>query len=183
MDWREFVASMVGSLAWPFGVVILVLILRGPLTAILGRGPLSSLKVGPMGAEAKWQEVRADVVAGSAPKRLSSPDGDVDLSDVDDLAEQSPAEAIEAAYVMLLAELRRIVGGKRPELLKDNPKAHVLLKSAYHDGVLSRENAEALRGMLTLRDLTVQRPETATTDRANDFIVMARAVLYALSRA
>ena len=49
MDWREFVASIVGSLAWPLAVVILVLVLRGPLTAILGRSPLSSLKVGPTG--------------------------------------------------------------------------------------------------------------------------------------
>lgn len=187
MDWREFVASIVGSLAWPLAVVILVVVLRGPLTAILGRSPLSSLKLGPTGAEVKWQElaaeVRAEVVASSASNRAAAPDGDIDLSDLDGLAERSPAQAIEVAYSTLLTELRRIAGENNPDLVKDNPTAHVLLKSASRDGVLTRENAEALRGMFTLRDLTAQRPDTATPDRAVDFIVMARAVLYALSRA
>lgn len=186
MDWREFAASIVGSLAWPAAVVVLVVLLRSPLVAILGRSPLRRLKLGPTGAEVEWHqiaaEVRAEVVAASSPMHHPSPADDLDSSDIDGLAMRSPAKAIEAAHGVLIAELSRIVGEAKPELLEGAPGPHVLLKLARRDGVLSRENAEAVRGMLTLRDLTARRPETATPDRAIDFIVMARAVLYALGR-
>ena len=53
MSWREFVASLVDSLAWPVAVVVLVTLLRSQLAALLKSvGPLRWLRVGPAGAEA-----------------------------------------------------------------------------------------------------------------------------------
>lgn len=135
-------------------------------------------------AELEWQqlaaEVRAEVVSSKVSAGASPIDGvSEDLSELDGLAARSPADAIEVASSVLLGELRRLVQEAKPELLADDTSPHVLLKTARHEGVISRENAEALRGMLTLRDLTAHRPETATVERAVDFIVMARAVLSA----
>jgi hypothetical protein len=188
VDWREFIASLVDSAAWPIAVVAIVALMRTRLTRILENGALHRLKLGPAGAELEWQqvaaEVRAEVVSSKASTGGSPIDGGPgDLSELDGLAARSPADAIGVASSVLLGELRRLVRESKPELLADYPSPHVLLKTAHHEGVISRENAEALRGMLTLRDLTAHRPETATVERAVDFIVMARAVLYALSRA
>jgi hypothetical protein len=159
------------------------------MVELLGSSPLRRLKVGPAGAEVEWHqvaaEVRAEVVAASGSAKRPSPfdaDGAADLSDLDGLAERDPARAIGVAYAMLLGELRAIVDERKPELLGGDPNQYALVKMAYREGVISRENAEALRGLLTLRDLTENRPQAATVEKAVDFIVMARAVLYALTR-
>jgi hypothetical protein len=187
VDWREFVASLVDSAAWPAAAVATVLLLRSRMGDLLSSSPLRRLKVGPGGAELEWAqvaaEVRADVVASPSPKRPSpfEIDGAADPADLDGLAEREPAKAIEIAHALLLGELRAKVAERKPELLEGDPSPFALVKAADREGVISRADAEALRGMLTLRDLTAHRPHTATVDRAIDFIVMARAVLYALS--
>jgi hypothetical protein len=176
----------VDSAAWPIAVVAIIALVRGRLADVLQSSPLQRLKLGPAGAELEWQQVAAEVRAEVASSRASIRGSRIDqesedLAELDGLAARSPADAIEIAHSVLLTELRRLVQEAKPELLEGDANPHVLLKTAYHEGVISRENAEALRGMLTLRDLTAHRPDTATVEKAVDFIVMARAVLYALS--
>ncbi len=189
MEWREFIASLVDSLAWPAALVILVALMRHHLGELLDSGGrLQRLKVGPAGAEIEWHalaaEVRAEVAAGPGSPRSSSPldDTGVDLSELDGLAERSPADAIRVASAALIGELDRMVKERNAPLLAEPATPHILVKSAYHAGVITKETGEALRGLLTLKDLTEQRPETATVEKAVDFIVLSRAVLYALSR-
>jgi hypothetical protein len=189
MEWREFIASLVDSLAWPGAIVVIVALVRSHLTDLLS-GQLRRLRLGPGGAELEWQavahDVRADVVATA--RRMPTPQQDlagagVDLDNLDGLAARDPAEAIRATAAILLGELRRIVESGKPELLESTSNDYALTSAAARERLISQADAEALRGMLTLRDLSAHRPETATTERAVDFIVMSRAVLYALSRA
>lgn len=50
MAWREFVASVVDSLAWPASAVVIVALLRRQLAALL-QSPLSRLRAGPVELE------------------------------------------------------------------------------------------------------------------------------------
>ena len=61
MDWLQFLASIIGSLAWPLALVVIVLILRRQLVDILRR--LKRLKYGEAEAEfgEKLEEVEEDI--------------------------------------------------------------------------------------------------------------------------
>lgn len=52
MNWREFVASLVGSVAWPLAAVIALALFRRQVTALL-EAPLRRLKAAPF--ELSWQ--------------------------------------------------------------------------------------------------------------------------------
>jgi len=45
-----FVASLVHSLAWPAGIVVVVIVLRRPIGVVLGRG-VRRLRAGPVEVE------------------------------------------------------------------------------------------------------------------------------------
>jgi hypothetical protein len=60
MDWMEFIASLVDSLAWPAAVLAVVFILRKKLALEFGRltqrSRMTRLKAGPAGVEFELQE-------------------------------------------------------------------------------------------------------------------------------
>jgi hypothetical protein len=67
-------------------------------------------------------------------------------------------------------------------LVADSGNPNVLVKSAYHGGVITKETGEALRGLLTLRALADRDPNGVSVEWAVDYILLARAVLYAVGR-
>ena len=190
MDWREFIASLVDSLAWPAAAVALVALVRSRLEDLLSlrSGPLRRLKVGPGGAELEWQEVAAEVKASSVRAHAALPTSPLDddaepLTHLDALAERNPAEAIRQASGIVMGELRRIVEARGVELLVPGSKdPNILVKSAYRGGAITKESGEALRGLLTLRALAERDPENVPVEKAVDYILLAQAVLYALGR-
>jgi uncharacterized phage-associated protein len=50
MSWREFVASLVSSLAWPLSLATIAWLLRRQLAALLD-GPVKRWKAGPVEIE------------------------------------------------------------------------------------------------------------------------------------
>jgi hypothetical protein len=58
VGWQAFVASLVHSLAWPAGVVAVVVVLRKHIGVALGRG-LRRVKAGPV--EVEFDQVQAQV--------------------------------------------------------------------------------------------------------------------------
>lgn len=59
MGWQAFVASLVHSLAWPAGVVTVVVFLRKPIRAVLSQALLRRLKAGPL--EVEFDQIQAEV--------------------------------------------------------------------------------------------------------------------------
>jgi hypothetical protein len=47
VGWLAFVASLVRSLAWPAGVLAVVIVLRRPIGVVLGQG-VRRLRAGPV---------------------------------------------------------------------------------------------------------------------------------------
>ena len=181
MDWRDFIASIVDSLAWPAAVVVLAVLMRRHVADLLAR--VSRLKVSPSSLELEWPEAIARTKVSSARALdVSLEDDEPELGHLDGLAERNPAEAIRQAFGIVIGELRRLASDRNVEMLVDSDNPQILIKSCYGAGVITKETGEALRGLLTLRDLAERDPERVTVERAVDFILLARAVLYALSR-
>jgi hypothetical protein len=58
VNWQAFVASLVQSLAWPAGVLAVVIVLRKPIGVALGRG-IRRVKAGPV--EVEFDQLQAEV--------------------------------------------------------------------------------------------------------------------------
>lgn len=181
MDWREFIASIVDSLAWPVAVVVLVVLLRARLAELLGSGPLRRLKLGPGGAELEWEQAVVEVAASSV-RALPSQDGlDDELDNLERMAERTPDAAMQQAFAVVERELLRVIDESKIELVANDRRPHILIKSAYHGKLITKETGEALRGLVTLRDLAARDPQGVSREKAIDYLVLVRAVLYALS--
>ncbi len=58
MNWQAFVASLVQSLAWPAGVLAVVIVLHKPIGVALGRG-IRRVKAGSV--EVEFDQLQAEV--------------------------------------------------------------------------------------------------------------------------
>jgi hypothetical protein len=186
VDWREFIASLVNSLAWPLAVLAVVMLLRSQIRTLFD-GTLQRLKLGPAGAEFEWAQVERDtaVAAAGSIASISGPDGegvDAELDAIIPLIETMPAVAVRRSFDVLERELRRIVEDRQLELPYENPDVNGLIRAAYHGGAITKDTGNALRGLVELRNLSEHDPSgTRTTpEKARDFLALTRSVLYAL---
>jgi len=99
VDWKQFFASMIGSLAWPVVVVALLILLRKHLASMAER--LEELTL-PGGAKAKFD--RQLDVARTESERIIVPDvaetegPSLTLSDEAQLANKFPEAAVSEAF-------------------------------------------------------------------------------------
>jgi hypothetical protein len=59
MSWREFIASLVSSLAWPVTVAVCVVVFRRQISKLMSGLVLRRFKAGPGGVEAEFESVLA----------------------------------------------------------------------------------------------------------------------------
>lgn len=172
MDWKEFLASLVGSLAWPVALVVVLLVFRGSVRGLLN-GSLRKLRVGPGGAELEWQEAAGEAAVEAVAAAVSSRPSDGEGDALAALAKTDPAGAVLKAHGELWMLLRQAagdtIGGGRPAV-----------RSAASQGLISEKTAKALEGLLVLRNLAAHRPEEVTEERATDYVTLSAAVRFAL---
>lgn len=185
MDWRAFFASVVGSLAWPLVVLLIVLLLRRQLIGLFD-GPLSRLKLGPGGVEAEWDR-QLEAAAANTARALPAPQGpDVEdrLEAIEKLIDRTPVIAVRMCFDVVLDELRRLIVARDVDVPDTGrePTVHLLIKAAYHGGAITKPTGEALRALETLVRLTENDPSGTRTTPANarEFFTIARTTLFAL---
>jgi hypothetical protein len=182
MDTKQFIASLVSSLAWPTAVFGIALLFRKQLTDLL-TGPLRRLKAGPGGVELEFERILPKVQAQvEAPKpderekRLSEPSSD-ELAEV---AQRSPAAAVLGAYARLEAELRTRLA-KAGDERADKLAGQRLVHAALERGLISEQTAEGIEGVMLLRNLSAHgREGDLSVERALDYITLVDALLYAI---
>ncbi len=190
MGWQGFVASLVQSLAWPAGVMAVVIVLRKPIGVALGRG-VRRVKAGPVEVEFDQlqAEVREELARNPelAETQVPAPVGQAPApvgslrEDLARLAEASPRAAVLAAYERIearLVEMLDSVGA--PSFSAVGGRA--LARLARQHDLISDETLTAVEGLSILRDLTAHSPrDDIGVDRARDYLALADAVLYVLS--
>jgi hypothetical protein len=188
VGWQAFVASLVHSLAWPAGVVAVVVVLRKHIGVALGRG-IRRLKAGPVEVEfdqfqaevreelARSPELAAAQVpasAGQAPAPVSSLREDLSM-----LADIAPRAAVMEAYGRIEERLAEMLGDLA-EPLQRRLSGREMARLARERGLISDETLGAIEGLSVLRNLVAHARDDIDVDRARDYLALADAVLYAL---
>ena len=182
-DEDPFVASLVQSLAWPAGVVAVVIVLRKPIGAVLGQG-VRRVKAGPV--EVEFDQLQAEIreeLARSpelADAQVPAQIGSLSLGEeLSRLAEVAPETAVMTAYRRIEERLTEILDGD-DALPRDWVTGRQLAKIAWERGLISEEARAAIDGLSVLRNLTAHVGGDISADRARDYLALADAVLYAL---
>jgi hypothetical protein len=104
------------------------------------------------------------------------------LSKLEQMADVSPREAVDGTYRLVEMILRNLLIHNNVELPPGEQTVDKVIKAAFLAGIITKETAQTLRGLAVLHDLTVDGPsgEQTTADKAKDYIVLARTVLYVL---
>ena len=177
-----FAASLVHSLAWPAGVIVVVTVLRRPIGVALGRG-VRRVRAGPVEVEFDQglaevrQELRrgTDLAAGgAAPGAVSLPE------ELTRLAEASPRAAVLEAFERIEARLRELLDGAGIDT-DGTLGGAALARLAQRRGLVSEETLNAVEGLAVMRNLVAHnRTDTVGVERARDYLALADAVLYPL---
>jgi hypothetical protein len=169
----EFTSSVVGSLAWPTCVLLIVLALRRGLINMLVSGPLKALKAGPSGLELEyfdrtltdakvnaglpaenprkpfWRRMRTKV---SAAPLDSSEQREYAFEDMKHLAKMAPAAAILESFGRLEKTLRDKMNSLyEHDVTSRGPWLELVTLADVH-GVLTGPEARSVRELGTLRN-------------------------------
>src|ERR1035441_8526007 len=163
----QFIASIIGSVAWPAVACALVFILRRPLTDMLQRGRLKRLKAGPSGLEVedfdeKLQEARAELgdIPAEQVESLSSPTAptsgqvarDDFLDEMKQLAEVAPSVVVLESFARLERVLRDAVEPD-PQVRGRPASVVALARQAAEQGLITESEFAAFKDVTVLRNV------------------------------
>lgn len=182
MDWREFVASIVDSLAWPAGIAVIVLLLRRQIGALL-EGRVKSLQAGPVALEF-WEEQVAEVgVAIASGETPPSPELDPEIQRIAELADQTPVVAVRQAFGLVQRRLHEIGNAAGITMPTQMPVAQVA-GSLRDMGHITARSEDAIRGLSIMHKLAARDDGSGlavTVEQAREFVVLVQVLVYALS--
>jgi hypothetical protein len=178
------------GIAWPVVILILVLIFKSKVSDLLGRvaeaeGFGLKAKFDPAKAEPAVAVATATAVAqaGAAIATGTAHDATVKtreslVSKLGPTAEQDPRLAVLAAW----SEVEKVLLEKMREANIAHPErvtGQQLVDTALRKGAINRQTAEAIRGLLTLRNLAAHG-QNVETSKANEYLALCDAVIYAI---
>ena len=170
MDWLTFIASIVGSLAWPSVVVGVLLFLRKELPSIV-----RSLR------KLKFRDVEMEfgeaAKALAAETKLAVPTSGVDftilgqsynavLNRLNDLAEISPRATILEAWLLVETSAANYLGKHHDALRATYPGPLRILEGLRQAEVLTLPQEAAFEHLRRLRNDAVHTPEAEFTSKS-----------------
>ena len=192
----EFVAGLVGDLAWPAVIVVLVVLFRRPIATLIS--DVSEGEAGPGGVKFKraWRRtaeavarleaaspINADRPETTLPAVTSDPSNDAerDPSPVERYhAATQPELALQGANRQLADRLREVLGEESTGSPRLSNDVTTLAERAFKRGLISAKILNSVEGLGVLHDLAQAAPERVTPAQAQEFQVLAKAVLYTL---
>ena len=192
MDWLQFISSIVESLAWPGSIVVLVLVLRSPVSRLLLA--LTRLKYKDLeldfGAELReLTDVAAKTITieAATPAALPAPATDTRsyLSEATRLAPDFPEPAVavgwQAVEESLLNAIDRLGLAESDQRNAPATRNIELLRSNGH---LDDGTVDILKRMRNLRNVAVHGGHgfgPVSVSDANEFIALATGVVKKLN--
>ncbi|MEV6431992.1 hypothetical protein [Nocardia sp. NPDC051463] len=189
----ELVSSLVGSLAWPVFVVIIVWMLRTPITRALTAGPIARLKAGATGVEIEWDRLdhartevgepatgrsaRADDAAPAAPRDV--------FEQAHLVADIEPRAAILTTFASVDILLRELIGKvDDPNVgrLQRRGGTNQVARFAVERGLLSPPEADVVYELSLLRGQIAHADDVDVSgERAHEYIDLARRIADAVA--
>ena len=198
----EFISSLVGSLAWPAAVILLVVILRQPLGKMLNERPVKTFEAGPTGVRVVFDETLAEARTELVEARTERPDlptgGQVELpSDdaeaADDFMYEMKQLAEVAPSAVILESFARLERALREALETDFPDGHSrrrfasareLARRAVELEFITPSESAAFADIAVLRSLIAHgRPADLDADRALSYASVVRQLMISISLA
>ncbi len=186
MEWMDFVAALVDSLAWPVAVVVLLVVFK-PVVLQLVTGGVRRWKAGPSGLEVEYWERETNEIKETIVQQLPAEPEDRFLTgggllteELTDLAHVSPSAVVVEAFSRIEVELRQILTSN--EISIDHKSTRQLALLANQQDLITSESVTAVEGLAALRNLAAhgRANERLDQDRAIEYLHLADAVLYAL---
>jgi hypothetical protein len=178
MDTKQFIASLVSSLAWPAAVVCIVLLFRARLAQLLSDN-LRRLKAGPVELEferlisAAQAQIEEAIPAGTATDSIAA-----DLAAV---AHTAPTAAVIEAFARIEGKLRDLLRSAGDASADEKMGVMALVRQALDQNLITPETANAVEGLSVLRNLAAHgRTGEVSEERALDYITLVDALLYAM---
>jgi hypothetical protein len=150
MDWLQFFASIIGSTAWPIGLVICVLLLRRELVSLLGR--LRRFKYGDAEAEfgEKLEEAAQEIAELPAPAHRALRQESTKPRDVEDFSNNS------AVFVSWLEVESAILNlARKAKVLRTNMPASIAADILLKKELIDYPTYRAIRELMNLRNIAV----------------------------
>ena len=151
MSWREFIADVIDSLAWPAALVAVVYILRAELKGALRT--LQSLKLKYKDLEAEFRrtvdEAQSLADEGQLPK-VGEITGDIELVNLVELARISPRSAVIEGWLRVSHELRAL--GERHGVTQTGPGLRSIARPLQDQGIVSDAVFELIENLGKLRN-------------------------------
>lgn len=189
MDWLTFIAQMVGALAWPLVVVVLLFLLRPYFGGLAGR--LESLKL-PGGTEAKFREelarAKEDVQVlqqqtGSVRTLDAAPDFDEIWQKNEEYLELSK-NFPEAAIMYSFQEVEHVLEEIAPKLDVPHGRPRAVIEALQRRELIDGQLNDLYRRLSNLRNVAVHRGAvTLSQDEALEYRNLARAAVFQLRQA
>lgn len=180
MDWLQFLSSVIGSLAWPLVVLVLLVLLRRHLGPLAGR--LEELSL-PGGAKAKFKEQlesgrqSAETVALDAPNAIERPVSPAMDGTFLELAKNYPDAAISQAWKEVedvLLEIR----GRLPDV-QERSNLNSVVRRLKERGLIDGAAEKLFLNLRQARNTAVHAGKSAriTTGEAVEYRDQVRVLL------
>jgi hypothetical protein len=172
LDWLTFIAQIVQSLAWPTGLVILILLIRRPLLALLPELDTLKLKGFELTFRKKIEEVdkKADLVLPLPEEgridKIPQKGGEIEERELD-LTDFSPRAAVLESWLKVEEALRN--AASRHSITTSSPPGRILIKLAQQHK-LDHETTTIYEDLRALRNNAVHVPDAVITpSQAKEF--------------
>lgn len=180
MNVLEFISSLIASLAWPIAILIVIWVLKGPISKLFS-SDVRRVKAGPSGVELEFWERQTDAIRESLDEGAGQAvehETETSWEEVR-FAQAAPAGAIIEAYGRVEETLVWMVGvGSQPT------SGRRLAETAFKEGLIDRRQLEAIRSLARLRNVAAHPrsdEESPTPEQAIEFIELADWVVSSLS--
>jgi hypothetical protein len=177
----EFISSLVKSLAWPVGFVVVALIFREQLRGLLSTAGLRRVRAGSLEVEWNRQISGAEVELEQPGVPSPSSGGGVISEELEPVANASPTAAVMEAHARVERALRQKLLDAGVEESDIRTGAAGLARLAAERGLISDETLRAVQGLALLRNMAAHgHGGDVTVERAKDYLALTDAILYAI---
>lgn len=185
MDWKAFIANIVGSLAWPGVVFALIIIFRVNLRTwiqkLLDRNP-KQVSIGTNGVTFLFDEVLGEAkeekavieAETEAPLILGVPDSLVkSFDEMTKLAKITPSAAVLESFRRLESMLRDLLYKRKPDIDIKRLGGRRLARVALGEDIISSDDQNLFNDLASMRNFAAHGDGEIDYDRAMEFAKLA----------
>lgn len=156
MNWMEFVASLINSLVWPVTIIMVIVLLRGPISARIK--DLISLKYKDIEIVFNSMLGETSPQLETEMEQLEDPNLKYHFDQLEKVAELSPYDGVQEAWIIIVNLLESVADQKGLALHDTSEKRGLLLTVKLRElNVIDNVIEDNLIGLWNARSLMLRK--------------------------